>query len=145
MEWAEFSINLYASIPAHADAFRLILFGPYWWVFWFIQIGIGTLVPVAIVLSPRLGLSVRWLGLAGFLVAAGILGTRLNIVIPPQIAPVFDTLPDAYQHFRFSVGYVPSVTEYSVVIGVFAFGAWLLFGGLKVLPLELEAEGRPGT
>ena len=53
LEWSEISINLYASIPAHAEAFRTVLFGQFWWVFWIGHLALGAALPIALlVLLP---------------------------------------------------------------------------------------------
>lgn len=39
--WSELSIGTYASIPGHAEVYRSILFGPYWYNFWILQVVIG--------------------------------------------------------------------------------------------------------
>src|SRR3990172_8210590 len=54
MVWAEFSITIYADIPAASRPLYQILGGPYPWVFWVFQIGLGAALPVAILLlRPR--------------------------------------------------------------------------------------------
>ncbi len=133
---SEILVTFYGGIPHEVIGWKLTLFGPYWYVFWLAQLGLGTLLPITIASHPRLGNSVGWLGLAGFLVAVGIIGTRLNIVIPPLIAPAFENLPEAYHHFRFSRGYFPSMNE--LLGGVFAFTlvVWLFLAASKLLPLD---------
>ncbi len=128
-------VTLYGFVPQEVIGMKLTLFGPYWWVFWIVQLALGALVPLWIVFSPRRAASVRWLGGAGFLVMLGILGAKLNMVIPPLIAPVFSTLPEAYHHVRNSLGYIPSLHEWLVAVFAFALGIWLLLGVARVLPL----------
>lgn len=139
---SEVLVTFYGNIPHEVIGWRLTLFGPYWWVFWFVQLGVGTLVPIGILLRPRLRASSRWLGAAGLLAAFGILGTRLNIVIPPQIRPVFEALPDAYSHARNAVGYFPSLYEWLVAAFTFAVGIWLFVAARNVLPLEQGSDAR---
>ena len=135
--FCEMLVTLYGGIPHEAIGWRLTLFGPFWWVFWFVQVGIGLIVPVAIFLSP-LSRSVKWLGTLGACIAVGFLGTRLNIVIPPQIQPTFDALPDAYFHARNAYGYFPSMTEWLGALFAFAVGGWCAIAANKYLPLHLE-------
>jgi molybdopterin-containing oxidoreductase family membrane subunit len=132
---SEILVTFYGYIPVEVEGWRLALFGPFWWVFWIIQLGLGTLIPLWIVLSRR-STSIGWLGFAGFLVILGAAGTRMNIIIPPLINPVFNAIPESYHHFRNSVGYFPSIQEWFVVAFVFALGTWLFIGALRVLPLE---------
>ncbi|MFQ5929610.1 MAG: NrfD/PsrC family molybdoenzyme membrane anchor subunit, partial [Acidobacteriota bacterium] len=133
---SEILVTFYGYVPFEVTGWSLTLFGPYWWVFWFVQLLIGAVVPIVIVLTPKWNSSIQWLGLAGFLVAFGILGARLNIVIPPLIAPALGGMPEAYHHFRNAVGYFPSLQEWLVAVFAFALGTWLLLGAVKVLPLE---------
>jgi len=43
---------------------QLALFGPYWWVFWILQVGLGTVLPVLLlVLRPEDPWAVGWAGL----------------------------------------------------------------------------------
>lgn len=138
MEWAEFSVNLYASIPAHADAFRLVLFGPYWWVFWGVHLGLGALVPGLVLLFA--GRSVRAVGTAGFLIAATFIGVRLNIVLPGLAIAQLKGLEEAYVDPRLSLTYFPSAMEWLVGLFVVAFGVGLFYAGYRFLPIAQAKE-----
>lgn len=137
--FSEILVTFYGGVPHEVTGWKLTLFGPYWGVFWFVQILGGSAIPLAIFLHPSTRNHTGWLGLSGLLVVVGIIGTRLNIVIPPQINLAFPTLSEAYHHMRFSAGYFPSPTEWFVGLGVVALGIWAFLWALKVLPLE-EAE-----
>ncbi len=138
LEWAEFSINLYASIPAHADAFRLILFGPYWWAFWFIHLGMGALIPILILLIR--GRNILWVGSAGLLIAVTFITVRLNIVLPGLALPQLPGLERAYEGSRLSFSYFPSDMEWLVGLFVVAFGVGLFYAGYKLLPIVQTKE-----
>lgn len=138
MEWAEFSINLYASIPAHAEAFRLILFGPYWWVFWFVHLGLGALIPGLMLLLG--GRSVGRVGTAGFLIAATFISVRLNIVLPGLAVSQLRGLEQAYVDPRLSLTYFPSAMEWLVGLFVLAFGVGVFYAGYKLLPIVAPKE-----
>ena len=138
LEWAEFSINLYASIPAHAEAFRLILFGPYWWAFWFVHLGMGVLIPALILLIR--GRNTLWVGSAGFLIAVTFITVRLNIVLPGLAVPQFEGLERAYESSRLSLTYFPSGMEWLVGLFVVAFGVGLFYAGYKLLPIAQTKE-----
>jgi len=137
-EWAELSINLYASIPAHADAFRLILFGPYWWVFWVVHLGLGVLVP-GLILTLR-GRDIVWVGTAGFLIATTFISVRLNIVLPGLALEQLVGLEQAYVDPRLSLTYFPSVMEWLVGLFVVAFGVGLFYAGYQLLPITHAKE-----
>ncbi len=138
MEWAEFSINLYAGIPAYAEAFRLVLFGQYWWVFWIIHLGLGALLPgLMLVLRGR---NIVWTGTAAFLVATTFISVRLNIILPGVILPQLEELERAYVDPRLSLTYFPSMTEWLVGLFVVAFGVGLFYAGYKLLPIAHAKE-----
>jgi molybdopterin-containing oxidoreductase family membrane subunit len=148
MEWAEFSINLYAAIPAHAEAFRLVLFGPFWWVFWIGHVLLGIVVPVLLlVLWPRVP---KVVGAAGLLIAALFIAVRVNIVVPALVIPEIQGLERAFTDQRLTFAYVPSLTELLVSGFVAALGVALFFLGYRLLPIaraadEAAASGGPGV
>ncbi len=141
-EWAEISINLYASIPAAANAYRESLFGPNWWLFWLVHLALGSLVPILLLMfRPR---SVGWVGLAGFLIAATFLAVRIDIVVPGQVIPEIRGLEAAYQEAGLSFQYAPSGVEWLVGLFVMAVAILLFTIGYKGLPLvsNNDAEAR---
>ena len=133
LEWSELSINLYASIPAHADAFRTVLFGQFWWVFWIGHLVLGAALPIALLaLFPR---APKIVGLAGLLIAASFITVRLNIVVPGLVHPELVGLERAYTDLRLTFAYVPSQMEFLVGLFVVAFGVGLFLLGRWLLPL----------
>lgn len=141
-EWAEVSIHLYAAIPAEADAYRAMIFGPYWWAFWIVHLGLGVVVPaVILILRPR---SVGWVGLAGFLIAATFLAPRANIVVPGQVIPELRGLETAYREAGLSFNYAPSVSEWLVGLFVLAVATLLFAVGRASLPL-FDRSGAEGA
>ncbi len=150
LEWAEISINLWASLPAAADAYRAFLFGPYWWVFWGVHLAAGMAVPIAILALK--GRSPLWTGAAGLVAAVCFFAVRLNIVIPGQTVPEMAGLERAYVDDRLSFAYLPTQMEWMVLAFVVSFAVALFYAGYKVLPL-LESEskvaprtaGKPGS
>ncbi len=81
---------------------------------------VGIILPIAILLVPKLRRSVRWIFRAGMLTLIGLILYRLNIgLVSMAGAP-----------------YLPSWMELSVTVGLFSAGI-LVFGlALKHLPLE---------
>lgn len=94
--WSEFSIGFYGAIPEDLEALRLIVFGPFWWVFWLQQLLFGAIAPMILILWPTTGRNPYWVGLAGLMVVIGIFGVRLNIVIPALSMPIVPGLVEAY-------------------------------------------------
>jgi len=133
MEWAEFSINLYASIPAHAEAYRAVLFGPYWYVFWIGHVLLGVGVPVVLLtLWPR---APKVVGAAGLLIAATFITVRINLVVPGQVIPELHGLERAFSDLRLNFNYAPSAMEFLVGLFVVAVGIALFYLGYRLLPL----------
>ncbi|HBB17888.1 MAG TPA: hypothetical protein DCZ97_13135, partial [Syntrophus sp. (in: bacteria)] len=61
--------------------------GNYWWLFWVFQIGMGILIPLALLVYPRTGRTVRGVVLAAVFVVLGVLGERAALVIPGTAHP----------------------------------------------------------
>lgn len=132
--WSELSIGSYASIPEHADVYRSILFGPYWYNFWIFQVVVGFLAPI-LLLSLGRGRP-RLLALAGFLTAVAFVGVRLNLVIPDLVLPNLHGFENAYRDQRLRFEYYPSLHEWAVVAGILALGMFGYFLGWRWLPLR---------
>lgn len=132
---SEMLIAFYGGIPGHIKGLKLMIGGPFWWVFWGWQLVLGTFVPLLLLALPTRK-DPRWVSLAGLLIAAGFLGVRLNIVIPALAAEQIRGLSTAMASARMTTNYVPSLTEWLVTFGVVGLGL-LLFGlGELLLPKE---------
>jgi len=99
---SELLVGLYGAVPDHVATYRAIMFGPFWYVFWLGQLGLGAVVPLVLILNRRTNTTVSWLGAVGALIVMGILGVRLNIVIPPLTVPLMPGIDTAYPLGRFS-------------------------------------------
>ena len=136
---SEMLVAFYGGIPGHITGLKLVIAGPFWWVFWGWQIVLGTLLPVAMLALPTRR-DPRWVSLAGLLIAVGFLGVRLNIVIPGLAAEEIKGLSTAIASARMATNYVPSPSEWLLTFGVVGLGL-LLFGfGELLLPKEPEKE-----
>jgi molybdopterin-containing oxidoreductase family membrane subunit len=141
----EFLVGMYGEIPDHVRTFRQIATGPFWWVFWVVQLGLGAVLPLALLFHPRAGQHRAWLGLAGLLIVAGIFGVRLNIVIPPFVTPPFESLPEVFHSARFATEYFPNWMEWGASVGAIAAGTLLFAAGVYALPmLPCPPQGSSG-
>jgi molybdopterin-containing oxidoreductase family membrane subunit len=132
---SEMLVAFYGGIPGHIEGLKLVIGGPFWWVFWGWQLALGTLVPVLLLLLPTRN-DPRWVSLAGLFIALGFLGVRLNIVVPGLAAEEIRGLSTAIASARMTTHYVPSATEWLLTAGVVGIGL-LLFGlGELLLPKE---------
>ena len=138
-QFSEMLVATYGGIPGHLTGLKLMVGGPFWWVFWGWQLMLGTLVPILLLALPTRR-DPRWVTLAGLLIAVGFLGVRLNIVIPGLAAEEIQGLSRAFASARMTTHYVPSLNEWLVTLGVVGFGL-LLFGfGEYLLPAEAGAS-----
>ena len=124
LEFAEFSITLW-NPTTHSPAIELILFGPYWWVFWIIHLLAGGLSPLTL-LALRRPMAWTW---AAALIAVCFVSARLNVLVPGQAVGEIHGLQDAFQHPRLSYIYHATPMEYYVGGLMLAFGMTVFFVG----------------
>lgn len=138
LEWAEYSVSYYAAIPAHMDALRLVLFGPYWWVFWLVHVGLGIIVPALLLIIGRRS----WVAVttASFFIAFTFISVRLNIVIPALAIPELQGLERAFTGPGLTFSYFPSPTEWLLAIWVASVAALAFLAGLHWLPIVVERK-----
>ncbi|MBI2246502.1 MAG: polysulfide reductase NrfD [Armatimonadetes bacterium] len=128
LEWAEISVPWWGGMAEHVGGLKLMLFGPFWWVFWIAHLLLGSLVPAWLLI--RAPSDPRRAGLAGALIAVLFMSVRLNIVIPGLAVPILPGLEGAIQHPRLTTFYLPSLHEWLVLSGVVALGI-LMFAVAK--------------
>jgi len=134
--FAEYSIALYGSIPSDVAPLLATMTGPFWYVFWIGQIGLGLVVPVVLLSWKRTRQSPGWVGLAGLSVVLAFIGVRLNIVIPPLSVPEIKGLVEAVPSPRMTTLYVPTAMEWFLSIGIIGLGIALFALGYNLLPLK---------
>jgi molybdopterin-containing oxidoreductase family membrane subunit len=127
LEFAEFSI-VFWNPQTHAPALDLVLFGPYWWVFWIVHLGIGGIVPLAFLLSRR---PAAWV-LGSLLVAVTFLSTRLNVLVPGQAVGEVRGLQEAFHHPRLDYMYHATPMEYLVGLFLVAVGMTVYGAGRRI-------------
>ncbi len=137
-EWAEFSTGLYAGIPAKARALRTVLFGPFWWVFWIVHLGLGLVLPLLLLYfrGRDRGLTV----LAGALVVVTGLSTKLNLVIPALVQEELEGLSRAFSGPGLEFHYVPTAMEWLLFIWTVSLAALLFLVGYNVVLPKLVGE-----
>ena len=116
--WADLSQSVYGGMPDNVAAVNEVLYGRYWWAFWFLQIGLGTVLPIVVLLQPKLAKNGTWAGAMGFLVLLGFVVARANIVFPALTVPELEGLATAFTGPHLHFDYFPSLMEWSVVLGV---------------------------
>jgi molybdopterin-containing oxidoreductase family membrane subunit len=116
--WSDFSQSIYAGVPQNVEAVQSVLFGPYSWQFWIVQILIGTIIPIIVMTQPKLASNGAWAGWMGLFVLIGFAIARTNIVFPALTIPELEGLATAFAGPHLSFNYSPSLLELSVVSGV---------------------------
>lgn len=137
MVFAKFSIAIWNPQGNHPEI-ALLLFGPYWWVFWVVNLLIGGIIPIVLLLSARPAL---WV-LSGLIISAAFISARLDVLIPGQAVGLLKGMQEAYSHPRLSYIYNPTLMEYLVTIFVFAMGIAILYIGLRVTSIVATRNSR---
>lgn len=142
LEWAEYSVPMWYGVGHEYELLRYVLFGRFWWVFWILHVGCGTVIPLALLTVKG---NKPWaVGLAGLLIVMTFLTVRLNIVIPGLIDPNLRELQSAFVHPRLMFSYVPSFFEWQITLFIVAVGMAFTYLGFKFLPLTEVKENYEG-
>jgi molybdopterin-containing oxidoreductase family membrane subunit len=134
LEFAEFSIGYWGPTSHLRESLNLVLFGPFWWVFWIFHIG-GALVAGFLLIRAR---GLLDLGAGAAIVAVTFISTRLNILIPGQAMAELKGLGEAFAHPRLTFHYTATPMEYLVGLFIAAFGAGLIYLGMLLLARHEE-------
>lgn len=131
----------YGGVEHEVSALRHLYFGPYWFVCWVVHLLLGMLIPLVIFLTPRLRKIPGMLALGALLVVLGVVGYRLNIVIPAQIDAPFHELTTAFHHVRNVSDYFPRAVEWLSSLGIIAAGCWLFWLGQVLMQRKFPRAG----
>lgn len=132
--WSDVSQALYQNSSHGAKAIHLVLFGPYGWAFWLLQLGLGMLIPL-IVLTMPVGQSGFAAGLMGLCVLIGLVVARANIIFPALSLPELQGLGEAFHGPHLSFTYSPSLMEWAVTAGIVGAATIGFLIGTDRLPL----------
>ncbi len=138
--------NLYITENHGVERFILMDGGVYTRLFWIVQIGLGSLLPLALLYLPSTGKSRGWIGIASLLVIIGGLAQMYVIIIGGQAYPM-EMFPGKEVVSSFGDGvvgsYSPSLPEVILGIGGVALALAATFVGVRVLrfmPVSLADE-----
>ena len=138
--------NLYITENHGVERFILMDGGVYTQLFWIVQIGLGSLLPLALLYHPSTGKSRGWIGISSLLVIIGGLAQVYVIIIGGQAYPL-ELFPgkEVVSSFGDGVvaGYTPSLPEFVLGIGGVALALAATFVGVRVLrflPTSLADE-----
>ncbi len=128
-EFAEYSMVFWSPNSHIREAVELILFGPFWWVFWIVHLG-GALIALYLLWK---GKTYQIIGTGAFIVAVTFVSARLNVLIPGQAVAELKGLKEAFYHERLRFDYSATLNEYLVALFIGAFGVALVYLGIKLL------------
>lgn len=131
--------------PAREGAVFLFT-GPYWWLFWVFQIGMGIVLPLVILFHPKAGKSLKGVAIAAVSVVIGVLGERAAITIPGTAEPQ-QLYPGTIEGLWGAVGiFRITFWETALTLGIIALVMLLFVLGLKyleLLPAKNDTELQP--
>ncbi|MGD0592460.1 MAG: NrfD/PsrC family molybdoenzyme membrane anchor subunit [Acidimicrobiales bacterium] len=120
---------LWGNVPADRSALNLVLpGGPWAWIFW-VEWIVGGVIPLALLLAPRLRRLTGSLGIAAGLTVVGVLAFRIELVVIGFVNPLtqyppgnaLGTYNPTTTSFQLIGRYSPTWVEYGIVLGLVAF------------------------
>jgi len=131
-EWLYFSAGYRGGRSDIAGALTAMLTGQGAWSFWLLHIGLGLLLPLALLLVGRNSpAAVAW---AGLCIVAGFLAYRYAFVVPAQSVPMLPGLDKAWQDPRLTLRYTPALGEWLLTLWVFSLGLAGFVVGPRLFP-----------
>ncbi|ROQ91036.1 NrfD/PsrC family molybdoenzyme membrane anchor subunit [Desulfosoma caldarium] len=141
LEALQFFVGYQANVLSVVAALNLIAFGDYWWTFWIFHLGLGSFIPLLILLfqkdSPG---AVAW---ACALIVLTFLAVRFNFVIPDLAVYKLEGLEHTFYHPRLRTHYTPNVNEWLVSVWVISLGLLIFLLGSRWLPV-INSDQRGG-
>jgi molybdopterin-containing oxidoreductase family membrane subunit len=134
-DWA--ATSYYSHAPGTAESLaRLNATTPYTPTFWLLEIALGALLPLIVMLVPRLRRDDRWVVAACAFVVVGVIVNRWNTTLSGLVAPP-DWSPGVLGTGAVA-SYLPSITEIAVGLGILAYALGTFTLGVKYLPVFRE-------
>lgn len=130
LQFYEILVSGYSHNHHALETFRIMFFGPMWWVFWIVQFFLGAVVPVFLFFKYKE--SVKAMFIASIFVVLGILAVRFNIVVPTQLIPPFEAMNPSF--------YLPGAIEWLVCLGVVSLGLLMYTISVRLLPVDMSKE-----
>ncbi|MEJ2551775.1 MAG: polysulfide reductase NrfD [Anaerolineales bacterium] len=136
-DWA--ATSYYSHAPGTAESLaRLNATTPYTPTFWLLEIALGALLPLIVMLVPRLRRDDRWVVAACAFVVVGVIVNRWNTTLSGLVAPP-DWSPGVLGTGAVA-SYLPSITEIAVGLGILAYALGTFTLGVKYLPVFREVS-----
>jgi len=144
---------LWGNVPADRSALNLVLPGGPWAQLFWVEWIIGGLIPLALLLVPRLKKVPGSLGLAAFLVIIGVYAFRIELVVLGFINPLTQfppgnavgTFNPATSSFQLIGRYHPTWIEIGIVLGLVGlFLSLVTLGYQKLHVMEALPQATKG-
>ena len=139
LETMQFSVGYHTGRPDVVTSLNHITIGPGWWNFWLVHVGIGSLIPLALLTffykNPK---AVAW---ACFLIFITFISVRYNFVIPDLAVYKLEGLDSAFLDPRLSTSYTPNLNEWLVSIWIISAGLIVFLLGTRYLPIVNTNSG----
>ena len=127
------------------DATAFMLSGHFSWIFWVLQIGMGAVIPLAILFNPRTNKKMPALCIAAASVVVGVFFERYYLVIPGAAYPM-EYYPGEIQGMWGALGsFAITPVEVTLSVGILALAALLYVLGLKYMSLLPAGNGDEGV
>lgn len=125
-------VRIYGGIGG-GEMTKFLFAGPYSFVFWGIQIFLGTIIPIAILFARKTMVTVQ---IASLLAVIGVFAERFSLVIPGQSVPPQQVVGRALMGFYGEPAiYSISGAEVAIILGVIGAIGILYLIGLRVIKL----------
>ena len=123
--------------PGKYEAMMSLISGPYAMNFWIAEVGMGMVIPLAIILAVR-AKNITAMAIGSAASIFGIFFMRYDLVIVGQIVPGFHEYNIVGQPHLFS--YSPSLHEYVITMAGFTFAAMLFMIGERMFRGHLSED-----
>jgi protein NrfD len=133
--WAYFSQGLYGSVPSLTDSINELIAGQYALLFWGVQIVLGVLVPLVVLIQPKLAQNQTWAGWMGLFILIGNAVARYLIIVPGLNVSVMNGIETTFQGPGLTLNYSPSPVEWAVASGALGIVILGILIGIDYLPL----------
>lgn len=118
LEMVEMGIAFAAGNIHELEAYQAVLFGPGAWLFWLLQLGLGTFLAAGLLWYAHGKGQARVLSTAAGVILLGYLASKYNMVIPGQETTLIPGLSEAFSHPKLVLSYTPTLTEILVTVGL---------------------------
>jgi len=133
--WTYFSPSLFGNLPSLKASINELISGQFAWLFWIVEILFGIIIPLLVLIQPRISQNQRWVGLMGLFILIGNAVARYLIIVPGLNVTVLDNIETAFQGPGLTFSYSPSLVEWAVVSGMLGIVILAILLGKDLIPL----------